>query len=181
MVSFPPVSPPRTYTPPSPHPYAPHAQPIPFFSILSPAQYWVRSTDHLALLYAISSIPPLQTGIYIYIYIYIYLFIGMYNSLYTFCAIHCKIYTFVIFNSRHPHSLCKKNVKWSRYRPGVAQRVGRGIALLFHDRGTRRGWVVSSTPWPHFTPGKDPVPILQEAGWAPGLVWTGGKTRPYRD
>jgi len=31
-------------------------------------------------------------------------------------------------------------VKWSRYRTGVAQRVGRGIALLFHDRGTRRGW-----------------------------------------
>jgi len=27
----------------------------------------------------------------------------------------------------------------------VAQRVGRGIALLFHDRGTRRGGVVSST------------------------------------
>jgi len=26
----------------------------------------------------------------------------------------------------------------SRYRPGVAQRVGRGIALLFLDRGTRR-------------------------------------------
>ena len=47
--------------------------------------------------------------------------------------------------------------KWSRYRPGVAQRMGRGIALLFHDRGTRRGWVVSSTPRPHFTPGKDPV------------------------
>jgi len=45
----------------------------------------------------------------------------------------------------------------------VAQRVGRGIALLFHDRGTRRGWVVSSTPRPHFTTGKEPVPILQEA------------------
>ena len=59
-------------------------------------------------------------------------------------------------------------VKWSRYRPGVAQRVGRGIALLFHDRDTRRGWVVSSTPRPHFTPGKDPVPILQEAGWEMG-------------
>ena len=29
-------------------------------------------------------------------------------------------------------------VKFSRYRPGVAQRVGRGIALIFHDRGTRR-------------------------------------------
>ena len=41
--------------------------------------------------------------------------------------------------------------------------------------------MVSSTPRPHFIPGKDPVPILQEAGWAPGLVWTGGKSRPYRD
>ena len=44
-------------TRPSPHPYAPHAKPISFFSILSPAQYWVRSTDHLAPPYAISSIP----------------------------------------------------------------------------------------------------------------------------
>ena len=75
----------------------------------------------------------------------------------------------------------KKEVKWSRYRPGVARRVGRDIALLFHHRSTRRGWVVSSTPRPHFTPGKDPVPILQEAGWAPGSVWTGGKSRPHRD
>ena len=63
----------------------------------------------------------------------------------------------------------------------MAQRVGRGIALVLHDCGTRRGWVVSSTPRPHFTPGKDPVPILHEAGWAPGPVWTGGKSRPRRD
>ena len=54
----------------------------------------------------------------------------------------------------------------------VAHRVGRDIALLFHDRGTRRGWVVSSTPRPHFTPGKDPVPILQGPFKpAPGPVW----------
>ena len=62
----------------------------------------------------------------------------------------------------------------------MAQRVGRGIALLFLDRGTRRGWVVSSTPQPHFTPGKDSVPILQETGWAPGPVWVGRKSRPYQ-
>ena len=31
---------------------------------------------------------------------------------------------------------------------------------------------VSVTPRPLFTPGKDPVPIVQEAGWAPGPVWT---------
>ena len=74
-----------------------------------------------------------------------------------------------------------KKVKWSHYRPGVAQRVGRGIALLFHDHGTSRGWVVSSTPRLYFTPGKDPVPILQEAGWVPGPVWMGGKSRPHWD
>jgi len=70
---------------------------------------------------------------------------------------------------------------WSHYRPSVTQRVGRGIALLFHDHGTRRGWVVSSTPWPHFNPEKDPVPILQEVGWAPGPVWMGRKSRSHRD
>ena len=31
------------------------------------------------------------------------------------------------------------------------------------------------------TPGKDLVPIVQEAGLAPGPVWTGGKSRPHRD
>ena len=55
------------------------------------------------------------------------------------------------------------------------------VALLFHDRSNRKEWVVSSMPWPHFTPGKDPVPIVQEAGWAPGPVWTGGKSRPHWD
>ena len=48
----------KTRYTPSPHLYVPHAQPISFFSILSPAQYWVRSINHLASRYAIS-IPPL--------------------------------------------------------------------------------------------------------------------------
>jgi len=74
----------------------------------------------------------------------------------------------------------KVKVKWFRYRPGVVQRVGRVITLLFHDRGTRRGWVVSNTPRPLFTPRKDPVPILQETGWATRPVWKGGKSRPHR-
>jgi len=26
-----------------------------------------------------------------------------------------------------------------------------------------------------FIPGKDPVPIVWEAGWAPGLIWTGAE------
>jgi len=56
---FPSGLPAKTLYTPSPHSYAPHAQPISFFSILSPGQYWVRSTNHLAPRYAISSIPPL--------------------------------------------------------------------------------------------------------------------------
>jgi hypothetical protein len=60
----------------------------------------------------------------------------------------------------------------------MATRVSRGIALPFLDRGIRRGWVVNSTPQPHFTPGKDPVPIVHEAGWAPGPVRRGGRSRP---
>jgi len=66
----------------------------------------------------------------------------------------------------------------------VAQRVGRGIALLFHNPGTRMGGGASSTLRPNFTPPprrKDASPIVEEAGWAPGPVWTGGKSRPHRD
>ena len=64
----------------------------------------------------------------------------------------------------------------------TAHRGSRGIALLFHDRGTRRGWGVSVTPWSLFTPGKDPVLIVQEDGWAPGLVWTGVENlTPHHD
>ena len=112
---------------------------------------------HFTVLHCYSHSPRVRvlnvlTFCYTWSCIYLYMFIRMYNK-----------------------------VKCSRYRPGLAQRVGRGIALLFHDRGTRREWVVSSTPRPHFTPGKDPVPILQEAGWAPGLVWTGEKSRLHRN
>ena len=60
----------------------------------------------------------------------------------------------------------------------MAQRVGKGIALLFHDRNTRRGGVVTSTPRSYFTSGKEQVTIVQEAGWAPGPIWTGGRSRP---
>jgi len=62
--------------------------------------------------------------------------------------------------------LLKVKVKWSRYRPGVAQRVGRGIALLFHDRGTRRG------EWSAARPGRT---YSRER---PGTHFTGGCVGP---
>ena len=60
----------------------------------------------------------------------------------------------------------------------TAHRGSRGLALLFLYHGTRRWWGVSVTHRPLFTPWKDPVPIVQETGWAPGRVWTGAKISP---
>ena len=67
----------------------------------------------------------------------------------------------------------------------MARRVGRVIALLFHDRGTRRGCVVSSTPRPHFTPGERPGThfyrkLCRPQGWSgreENLVPTGIRSR----
>ena len=56
----------------------------------------------------------------------------------------------------------------------TAYRGSRGIALLFHDHGTRRAWGVSLTPRPLFTPGKDPVPIVQ---WLDGPQGRSGQLR----
>ena len=53
----------------------------------------------------------------------------------------------------------------------MAHRGSRGIAVLFLDHATRREWGVSVTLRPLFIPRKYPVPIVQEAGWAPGPVW----------
>ena len=45
----------KTLYTPLPSPIVPHALPIPFFFILSLAQYWVGRTDHLVTLDVISS------------------------------------------------------------------------------------------------------------------------------
>ena len=37
-------------------------------------------------------------------------------------------------------------------------------------------WVVKATPRPLYPRERDPVAIVQEAGWASGPVWTGRKT-----
>ena len=83
-----------------------------------------------------------------------------------------------------PFIACSINVKWSRYRPGVAQRVGRGIALLFHDRGTRRWWVVRARPGRTLPPGKTRYPFYRRLGGPQGrsgraenLVRTGIRSR----
>jgi hypothetical protein len=49
-----------------------------------------------------------------------------------------------------------------------AHRGSRGIAVLFHDHGTRRGWGVSITPRPLFTPRKTRYPLYRRPGGPQG-------------
>ena len=57
----------------------------------------------------------------------------------------------------------------------TAHRGTRGIALLFHDHGTRRGWGLSITPRPLFAPpGKTRYPLYRMLGGPQGQsgqVW----------
>jgi hypothetical protein len=66
--------------------------------------------------------------------------------------------------------------KLGRFHPFYRPRGRVGYSpTLFLDHGTRRGWGVSVIPRPLSTSGEEPVPIVQETGWAPGPVWTGAK------
>jgi len=75
------------------------------------------------------------------------------------CKVNVKVKCTVVKALR----LCKSR---------TANNRSRVIALIFLVHGTRRGRVVSVTPRSFFTPGKEPVPMVQEAEWAPGPVWT---------
>jgi hypothetical protein len=64
-------------------------------------------------------------------------------------------------------------IKFSLEQATKAQRGSRGIAYSFFNLGaTRWGWMVNATPRPLYPRERDPVPIVYEAGWAPGPVWT---------
>ena len=138
MVFFPPVSPPRTYTLPSPHPYAPHAQPITLFSILSilGEEYKLFSSSLCNLLHSSVTSSLLGPNIllntlfsntlsflssrnisdqvshpsmYIYIYIFIYLLIQLMTQ-------HSWKSSFLLIPSKNVFFLNKKaNVKLEQW------------------------------------------------------------------
>ena len=70
----------------------------------------------------------------------------------------CAILVTVNYAQLHPRTVHK------------AQRWSKGIVIP----GARRGGWSTSRPG-RFTPGKDPVPIVQEAGWVTRPVWTGAE------
>ena len=68
-------------------------------------------------------------------------------------------------------------VKFILEQDTKAHRGSRGKALSLTSALDGGGW---STPRPgRFIPGKDPVPIVQEGGWAPGPVWTGAENLAF--
>ena len=54
------------------------------------------------------------------------------------------------------------------------QRASRStcVILIFLNLGDRWGCVVNNTSWTLYPRERDPGPIVQEAGWAPGQVGT---------
>jgi hypothetical protein len=55
------------------------------------------------------------------------------------------------------------------------------IALLILLPRRKMGCVVKATSRPLYPQERDPVPIVKEAGWAPGPVWTGAENLANTD
>jgi hypothetical protein len=53
--------------------------------------------------------------------------------------------------------------------------AGTGIALPMLTLGARRGRVVNSTARPHYPQERDPATVIQQPGWASGLIWMGSE------
>jgi len=84
-----------------------------------------------------------------------------------------------VYSSTLPSTSVLDGVRSQRHapaalHPGKTRSTLPSTSALDGLRGQRHAPTAS-------TPGKDPVPIVQEAGWTPGPVWTGGKSRPHRD
>ena len=63
----------------------------------------------------------------------------------------------------------------SRLRVKRGRLISPNNRLLCLTSGLDGGWVVSVTPRPLYPQERDTVPIVQDAGWAPGPVWTGAE------
>jgi hypothetical protein len=53
-----------------------------------------------------------------------------------------------------------------------AQRGSTGITLLIPNLGARWEFVINAMPRHLYPRKRNPVLVVQEAGWAPGLIWT---------
>jgi len=113
---------------------------------------------------------------------------GIHNSFititHTHTHTHTHTYIYIYIYTRNKTLKCKGKVTCTlvqalRLCTGpTARRESRGIALLFRDHGTRRGWGVSVTSRPLFTPGKTRYPLYRRMVGSMGGLDRCGKSRP---
>jgi hypothetical protein len=90
---------------------------------------------------------------------------------------HKQVYPFFVRREIDFHASVTIQVKVKvkvKVRDWIAQKgVDVQLCTLLTSALEEGGW---SAPHPgRFTPGKDAVHIVHEAGWAPGKVWTGAE------
>jgi len=121
--------------------------------------------------WTLSSLGPTRTAAFVLISFFLFLIF-----LFRFSQVFSPFYKIILFVPSVSLNTGQIKVKCTVVlRPWTgrtAHRGSRGIIALFLDHGTRREWVVSVMSRSLFTSGKDPVTIVQEAGWATGPVWT---------
>ena len=73
---------------------------------------------------------------------------------------------------------------WAGFAPFIVHAGPQGeqrySSTLFQDLRNQKGWGKLHAPAAS-TLGKDPVPIVQEAGWTSGPVWPSGNSLLHRD
>jgi len=126
---------------------------------------------------------------FLYIYIYIYVKYSLSQSVGRLCATLYFEHSCIFFPSGFIFVTRKLEVQSVEFTskgkvfPLQAQcgpEGGRGIALLFHDSGTRRGEWSAACPGHTLPPGKTWYPLYRrlggpqgQSGWAENLVPTG--------
>jgi hypothetical protein len=78
---------------------------------------------------------------------------------------------------RSTHSFFKVKFKSQHDTPFHVQSDGTGIDLPIYNLGASLGWVFNIKPRPLCHQERNPVAIVQRAGWAPGPVLTGVEKR----
>ena len=96
------------------------------------------------------------------------------------------MYIYIILNLR-PDSLSCESIQNLRSRflkkkkksvPLFCTKVTSNFVVYWKKNlVTRWECVVNATPRPLYPRGRDPVPVVEEAGWAPVLVWTAAENR----
>jgi hypothetical protein len=99
--------------------------------------------------------------------------IGIYSAFILSCpSLRLLSQEFYCIKYVYPWGKSNSKVKFILEQATKIQRGNTGIAKSLFHLGARFGCVVNPTPRPLYPRERNPIRIGQEAGWAPGPVWT---------